>query len=405
MLSQSLPTVDIVIPAKNESKHLAECLEALMGQSYTRKLLNVYLIDNGSTDRTLDIARSYPVQVLSQTQGTLAGLRNTGIQAGTGALIGFLDAHCIPEKGWVLSMVEAFLREPLLGACQGAFDFQYENPRVRELNRRYAEERGYGLSDDGMLRDKGNAYPWMMSGNCMVRREALEAVSGFREDLHRCEDVELSWRILFQGYQLSDNPQARVVHYDGNDGWGFYRKYFHYGMGAAQLAAIYALKKAGKSQSSSLTQGLRLLYDAGFMVESLKLKIAQQGASQFNYCNYLPVSQALRPTFQWEPDRFLAISRQVVFWQIHTPAGSISKSSVRTVVATLPPKHQFELQGLSHTVWQALTRQRSRAEVLQKLSKLYPTLVDTLEADVDACILQLVAEGLLISTRPGTEAS
>ena len=60
--------VDIIIAARNEERYLAHCLEALKAQDYPEERLQIYLVDNGSTDRTVTIAKEYGINVFVETK-------------------------------------------------------------------------------------------------------------------------------------------------------------------------------------------------------------------------------------------------------------------------------------------------------------------------------------------------
>jgi GT2 family glycosyltransferase len=74
----------------------------------------------------------------------------------------------------------------------------------------------------------------------MYRRDAVIEAGLFTEGLTACEDVDLAWRVVLLGYQLSYIPTAKAVHYDCSSWHGFVKKGFRYGRGAGLLASIYA---------------------------------------------------------------------------------------------------------------------------------------------------------------------
>ncbi|MDW3224377.1 MAG: glycosyltransferase family 2 protein [Paracoccaceae bacterium] len=97
-----MPTASVVVPAFNSEKTLPETLDALLSQ--TCRNFEVIIVNDGSTDGTLTVARGYAsdarVRIVSQSNRGLAGARNAGIHAARGDFIGFCDADDIwmPEK-------------------------------------------------------------------------------------------------------------------------------------------------------------------------------------------------------------------------------------------------------------------------------------------------------------------
>ena len=237
VMTMQLPSVDIVIAAKNEERYIGSCLAALEVQDYPKELLQIYVIDNASSDNTVRIAERCGAHVLSEGKRGAAAVRNAGLAHSRGELVGFLDAHCVPEKEWVRLMAAQFTDE-VLGGCQGSIENRSVNRRVQK----YLDDTG-ALSNERVVEDtisgKRNLYPWILSGNCMYRRDALNDAGYFNENLEACEDVDLAWRVVLLGYQLAYVPQAKLIHFNCDSWHGFLKKGWGYGGGAATLASIY----------------------------------------------------------------------------------------------------------------------------------------------------------------------
>ena len=89
------PTVSVIVPVYNAADYLAECLDSLLEQ--TLKEIEIICIDDGSTDSSLEILRSYEqrdsrVAVLKQNNAGPGAARNNGIEAARGEYLYFLDA-------------------------------------------------------------------------------------------------------------------------------------------------------------------------------------------------------------------------------------------------------------------------------------------------------------------------
>jgi glycosyltransferase involved in cell wall biosynthesis len=119
-VSKALP-VSIVIPAWNEENHLVACLEAIKKQ--TVKPAAVIVVNNNSTDRTVDIARRYSfVRLLDEPRQGVVYARNRGFNAVKSGVIGRIDADTIVPTDWV-ERVESFFavsdlrQNALTGGC------------------------------------------------------------------------------------------------------------------------------------------------------------------------------------------------------------------------------------------------------------------------------------------------
>ena len=87
--------VSIIVPVYNTKDYLACCIESLLGQTYTE--LEIILVDDGSTDDSLDICRNYQmldsrIHVLHQNNQGVSAARNLGLDAATGDYITFVDS-------------------------------------------------------------------------------------------------------------------------------------------------------------------------------------------------------------------------------------------------------------------------------------------------------------------------
>lgn len=94
-------TISICIPSYNQQEYLSEAIESAINQ--TRKADEIIVVDDGSTDNSLAIAKKYPVKVIAVTNKGLPGARNAGIMNATSDYILFLDAddmlleNCLEE--------------------------------------------------------------------------------------------------------------------------------------------------------------------------------------------------------------------------------------------------------------------------------------------------------------------
>lgn len=93
--------VSVVIPAFNSEKHIAECIDSVLKQSYQN--LEIIFIDDGSTDKTVDIVTGYQnkcIKIFQQKNSGSAVARNFGVKQASGSWIAFIDADDIwlPDK-------------------------------------------------------------------------------------------------------------------------------------------------------------------------------------------------------------------------------------------------------------------------------------------------------------------
>ena len=98
----------IIIRTKNEEQWIPYCLEAVINQNYSHK--EIVIIDDASTDKTLDILKNYPVNLYQYEGDYMPGKSlNYGISKARGDFIVFLSGHCIPKNPyWLENLIKPF---------------------------------------------------------------------------------------------------------------------------------------------------------------------------------------------------------------------------------------------------------------------------------------------------------
>ena len=89
------PELSVIVPIFNSELYLEKCVESILNQTFEN--FEVILVDDGSSDRSLDICRKYEqkdkrVRVISKPNGGLIRARKTGLTAAAGRFIGFVDS-------------------------------------------------------------------------------------------------------------------------------------------------------------------------------------------------------------------------------------------------------------------------------------------------------------------------
>ena len=195
-------TLSIVIPAYNEEHHLKACLDSIAAQTIMPD--EVVVVDNNSTDKTVEVAQSYPfVTVITEkTQGVLA-VRNRGFDAAASDIIARIDADNQMIDTWVERLKEVFTADKKLAAVTGPMYF-YDMP-LKEDN--YFAEHLFKAS----LFKFDKNFPFLLGGNMAIRKSAWKDV---RKDVCTLktihEDMDLAIHLHFKGKKLLYDPALRV---------------------------------------------------------------------------------------------------------------------------------------------------------------------------------------------------
>lgn len=210
------PRVSVIIPAKDVEQYIAEALTSLLHQGLDPREMEVVVIDDGSTDRTADIAAGFAdrfgsFQLLRNPRpGGVSAARNQGMRASTGATITFLDSDDWYGNGHLQVMVDAV---ESLGVQFVRTDIIRATGKSRELTRCPVFVRGRRLDPhDFIAHDFERTivdFPNPPTG--LFDRALLEdGTLLFAEDLRSAEDREWNWRILLntESFAVVDTPGA-----------------------------------------------------------------------------------------------------------------------------------------------------------------------------------------------------
>jgi len=194
-------SVSVIVPARNVQGTIGPCLESIIAESRSNDL-EIIVVDNGSTDATVEIVRGFPVTLLEVPPAFVSRSRNVGGAAAGHDILAFVDSDCIVLPGWISAIRYSF-RESDVGAT-GARHLLRDNPTWVE--RAWYQRRHWRTPD--AIRD----VDYVPAGNLAVRRHTFTSVGGFDESLETGEDPDLCKRIAAEGLRVVANPGIRCVH-------------------------------------------------------------------------------------------------------------------------------------------------------------------------------------------------
>ena len=113
-----LPLTTVVIPVRNGEAYIAQCIENILFQSF--KNIEIIVVDNGSTDKTAQIAQQYPtIRYIYEPNGGLSGARNAGMDVAKGEYIHFMDVDDLVTLNYHEKMTQAAIEAQADIACSG----------------------------------------------------------------------------------------------------------------------------------------------------------------------------------------------------------------------------------------------------------------------------------------------
>ncbi len=239
-LDRTFPTrsVTVYVPAYNAEPYLVGVLDAVLAQSYP--LAEVLVIDDGSTDRSIEVASRYPVRIITHDHNRgLSAARNTALASTKSEYLANLDADVLPDAHWLERIMLIFEADRMaredgaggdkpLGGVMGRLDELHDiglpdQWRSIHMGQHHGDER------QGDVRH-------LYGCNSVFYREALFTAGGY-DELYRTngEDCDASDRVRDLGYRLAYEPAARCRHLRRDTAesvlrtiWRYHTPYYEY---------------------------------------------------------------------------------------------------------------------------------------------------------------------------------
>ncbi len=206
-MSSPLPPpqkVTVYIPAYNVAEFLTRCIEALLVQTVPAD--EILVIDDGSRDRSAEIASLYPQVTLIKhpVNKGLAAVRNTAMRAARNELVASMDADCVAAPSW-LAELTGNLNDPAIVGVGGKL--------IEGVQRRTAD-RWRAVHMPQHWGDTPIRGPRFLFGcNNLFRRSAVLAVGGYDERMRtNGEDTDLCRRLRERNWEFLYVPSAQATH-------------------------------------------------------------------------------------------------------------------------------------------------------------------------------------------------
>jgi glycosyltransferase involved in cell wall biosynthesis len=242
--------VSVVVPAYNAAKILPACLSALQNQ--TRPPDEIIVVDDGSTDETIQTAMGCGAMVIEQAHQGPAAARNLGIERARGDLVLFTDADCEPLPDWVDKMI-APLADPQVVGVKGIYRTRQSSPTARFVQAEYEDK--YDLMSHHATIDFIDTYA------AAYRRSVYIENGGMDPHFPRAsgEDIDFSYRLAQHGYKLVLARCAAVYHRHPDTVTKYLRRKYHVGYWRVRMYKKHPEKMVADShtpQSLKLQMGL-----------------------------------------------------------------------------------------------------------------------------------------------------
>ena len=199
------PKVSVIIPVYNCELYIAQAIESVLNQTYTD--YEIIVINDGSTDNTHQVLQPYmkKIRYFYQENKGLSATRNQGIKMAKGELIALLDADDLFLCYKLQEQVAIFDAQPNIGLVQSGWRVVNEKgEKIEDIEPWYKSPK---LDLVSWLKWKATNPSAMM-----FRKEWLEKVNGFNENLRRLEDFDIVIRLALASCQATWFPKVAVCY-------------------------------------------------------------------------------------------------------------------------------------------------------------------------------------------------
>lgn len=201
--------ISFIIPCKDEEDHIKTCINSILDQSEKQFDTEIIVVDNGSTDKTIDCIRSFGEKVTLYLcpDFRIGELRNYGVSKSTYDWIAFIDADVEIDRDWCKHF-RGFIRRIESGKIDPRKMITGSTCLVTEQPT-WIERIWY---QQLIFRDKNN-LKYINSGNMVMHKELFDRIGGFKADFVTGEEEKLCGDAVYHGGIVRKNENLKAIHH------------------------------------------------------------------------------------------------------------------------------------------------------------------------------------------------
>jgi len=216
--------VSIIVTTFNSEPTIDECLASIIEMDYPKDLLEIIVVDGGSTDATTERVKAYPVKLVYSQLNPPAAY-NLVLKNVKHDVIGLIDSDAKVEKDWLRKLVR-HLNDPEVAGASGTVETWNSDslvPRVigYELNYRYQR-----------LPDTVERVATM---NLLLKKKVVLEIGSFDEELPTQYDTDIGARLAKSGYRIAFDHEAKCYHFHRPSIRTFFKQQYKYGQNTWKL--------------------------------------------------------------------------------------------------------------------------------------------------------------------------
>lgn len=236
--------LSVVIPALNSASTIALTLSSIFSNKFPRESFEVLVIDNGSSDRTVEIARTYPVEIHHCSKKGIGPPRNLGIKMAKGEIVCLTDSDCIVERDWLEKIRSFFEQNPDADSVGGpVLPYSHSQNKIQRLTGEiFVEDQGYPVKIKKV--QNGSMSGVIFGSNSAYKKDAITSAGGYEEP--GGSNLELAWRLVSMKRNLFFDPKIRVSHIFPVDLKSVFKQQFRWGLQSTRMKRTHHFSKGAK---------------------------------------------------------------------------------------------------------------------------------------------------------------
>jgi succinoglycan biosynthesis protein ExoA len=230
------PIVSIALPMLNEAKYIVSCLDSFAAQDYPLDLLDVMVIDGGSTDGSRLVVNAYSeknpwVRIVENDESTASAAFNVGMEQAYGDVVCLFSSHGVADPGYVSGSVAALHRSGAAGVG-GSYRHEGLDPVSNAIGAAMVSK--VGMASPHRFADTARDVDTI--SHPAYWRDAMLDIDGFDRSLMRNSDYEFNFRMREAGHRLHFDPAIGSVYRPRPNLNSLFRQFWYYGKWKAKVA-------------------------------------------------------------------------------------------------------------------------------------------------------------------------
>ncbi len=221
--------VSVVIPCRNEKKHIKECIDSIFASHYSdiEVIVADGMSDDGTREVLVELQKQYQaLKVVNNPEKLTPYAFNYGVKNATGDFIQIIGSRNVLSPKYIPTLIKALDDHPEVGCVGGDYQHIYETPESRFIS--YAMESRFGVGSSNYRVQKEDCFVDTV-GIPMYRRNIFDQFGYFDEQLTRNQDDEFNYRLRKAGVKIMYVHAAKATYLVRDSFKKCFKQYFQYG--------------------------------------------------------------------------------------------------------------------------------------------------------------------------------